>query len=307
MNPTYIDPFSDFGFKAIFLNPKNKPILIGFLNAVLERVGESRIVDLDYLPTEHIGLDAEHKKVVQDLECRSIDGRHFIVEMQRAIESDFRDSMAFYAFRASIEAVEAGGRYGLRPVYVLVIMEEMLRPESPDFLQMATLRFERSDERLIQYPIFLFLETRKLPDIGAGFRTPLEWLTYCLAHMPEWSQPPKELCIESTAGHLLEAAKFANFTVEEQKAYLQGQDQRRDMKYALEYKWQKGFEEGISQGISQGITEGLEAKQIDVVAGMLAKGFDWQTIQDITHLDQAGYEELKEKHGERAEGAERGV
>ncbi|HSQ41127.1 MAG TPA: Rpn family recombination-promoting nuclease/putative transposase [Fibrobacteraceae bacterium] len=294
MTPTYIDPFSDFGFKAIFLNPKHKSILINFLNIVLERVGESRIVDLDYLPTEHIGLDAEHKKVVQDLECRSADGRLFIVEMQRAIESDFRERMAFYAFRASIEDVQAGGRYRLRPVYVLVVMEEMLRPENPEFLQMATLRFEQSDERLVRYPIFLFLESRKLPDIGAEIRTPLELWTCSLAHMVGWSQPPKELDMESPIGHLLEAAKFANFTVEEQKAYLQGQDQRRDMKYALEYKWQKGFEEGISQGIA----EGLEVKQIDVVTEMLAKGCDWTFIQDITHLNQTGYEALRKKHGD---------
>ncbi|HSQ40921.1 MAG TPA: Rpn family recombination-promoting nuclease/putative transposase [Fibrobacteraceae bacterium] len=304
MTPTYIDPFSDLGFKAIFLSPKNKPILIGFLNAVLERIGESRIVDLDYLPMEHVGLDTEHKKVVQDLECRAEDGRHFIVEMQRAIESDFRDRMAFYAFRASIEDVKAGERYHLRPVYVLVIMEEALRPETPDFLQMATLRFEKSDERLVRYPIFLFLETCKVPELRNISHPALEWWSYCLAHMGNWSQPPKELDLKSPVSQLLEAAKFANFTVDEQKAYLQGQDQRRDMKYALEYKWQKGFEEGISQGISQGIAEGLEQDKIDMVAGMLANNLGWDLIEKITHLDQAGYEALRKR---RTRSAERGV
>ncbi len=39
-----------------------------------------------------------------------------------------------------------------------------------------------------------------------------------------------------------------------------------------------------------------ELEKIKVIQGMLAKGFDWQTIQDITQLDQAGYEALQAKH-----------
>jgi len=58
----------------------------------------------------------------------------------------------------------------------------------------------------------------------------------------------------------------------------------------------EGMEKGLSQGLSQGIIEGLERNQIEVIQGMLAKGFDWQTIQDITHLDQSGFEALKVKY-----------
>ncbi len=50
------------------------------------------------------------------------------------------------------------------------------------------------------------------------------------------------------------------------------------------------------KGIDQGMEQGLELEKLEVIQGMLAKGFDWQTIQDITHLDQAGYETLQAKH-----------
>jgi hypothetical protein len=92
-----------------------------------------------YLPTEHLGLDSEHKKVAQDLECISTDGQHFIVEMQQEIESDFRDRMAFYAFRASIENVHAGQRYALRCAYTIVILDGILHPKEQHFLHRATL------------------------------------------------------------------------------------------------------------------------------------------------------------------------
>lgn len=50
------------------------------------------------------------------------------------------------------------------------------------------------------------------------------------------------------------------------------------------------------KGIDQGMEQGLELEKLEVIQGMLAKGFDWQTIQDITHLDQAGYKALQAKH-----------
>ena len=35
----YIDPFADFGFKVILMDPKNKVLLIDFLNAALATLG----------------------------------------------------------------------------------------------------------------------------------------------------------------------------------------------------------------------------------------------------------------------------
>ena len=43
---TYINPFTDFGFKRLFGQEDSKVILIGFLNALFE--GEFVVVDLVY-------------------------------------------------------------------------------------------------------------------------------------------------------------------------------------------------------------------------------------------------------------------
>jgi len=56
-------------------------------------------------------------------------------------------------------------------------------------------------------------------------------------------------------------------------------------------------QKGVEQGIDQGIIEGLELEKIEVIQGMLAKGCDWQFIQDITHLNPTSFEELQAKHG----------
>ena len=60
---------------------------------------------------------------------------------------------------------------------------------------------------------------------------------------------------------------------------------------------QNALDYALQEGLTKGIAEGLELDKIEVVQGMLAKGFDWQTIQDITHLNQTGFELLKAKHG----------
>lgn len=55
---------------------------------------------------------------------------------------------------------------------------------------------------------------------------------------------------------------------------------------------QKGLEQGLQRG-----QELVEQGRLDVIRGMLDKGFDWVTIESIVHLDQAGYELLKAKLG----------
>ena len=60
---------------------------------------------------------------------------------------------------------------------------------------------------------------------------------------------------------------------------------------------QKGLEEGVEQGVGRGLEQGLELEKLNVIGGMLENGLEWAIIQKITHLDQAGYEALKMKHG----------
>lgn len=47
-----INPFSDYGFKLIFGQEESKPLLMGFLNSLLE--GELQIVDLTYQNLERL-------------------------------------------------------------------------------------------------------------------------------------------------------------------------------------------------------------------------------------------------------------
>ena len=65
----FINPFTDVGFKRIFGQEFSKPILLTFLNSLL--VGERRIVDLEYLDKEKIGLSDGDRSLIYDILCTS--------------------------------------------------------------------------------------------------------------------------------------------------------------------------------------------------------------------------------------------
>ncbi len=50
----FINPFTDVGFKRIFGQEISKPVLLVFLNSLLE--GERKIIDLKFLDKEQLGL-----------------------------------------------------------------------------------------------------------------------------------------------------------------------------------------------------------------------------------------------------------
>lgn len=83
----YAELLCDFMFKRLFGSEANKDVLIGFLNMLLE---DSDIVDVDFIPTEHLGETEDDRKSIFDISCRCSDGKTFIIEMQRGRQKHFR-------------------------------------------------------------------------------------------------------------------------------------------------------------------------------------------------------------------------
>ena len=77
---TFINPFTDFGFKRLFGQEDSKIILIGFLNALFE--GEFVVVDLVYRDKEQLRERPGERGVIFDIFCTTDKGEHFILEMQ---------------------------------------------------------------------------------------------------------------------------------------------------------------------------------------------------------------------------------
>ena len=63
---TYLNPFTDFGFKKLFGEEYNKDLLIDFLNQLLKKE-QGCIKTLTYLKNEHLGRSEADRRAVFDL------------------------------------------------------------------------------------------------------------------------------------------------------------------------------------------------------------------------------------------------
>ena len=97
---TFINPFTDFGFKRIFGQEEHKGLLIGFLNALFE--GEFVVKDLTYRDKEQSGEAPEDRTVIYDIYCTLEDGSSVIVEMQNKKEVNFDARALYYASRSVV-------------------------------------------------------------------------------------------------------------------------------------------------------------------------------------------------------------
>ena len=132
MPSKYINPFTDFGFKKIFGEEANKDLLISFLNELL-KYEDQEIKTLDFKKKERIPDTLEDRKVVYDLFCENEKGEKFIVEMQQAKQTFFKDRMIFYSTFPIKEQAPKGkiidetGKeivwdYELKAVYVVAVL-----------------------------------------------------------------------------------------------------------------------------------------------------------------------------------------
>ena len=86
-----LDPKNDWAFKQVFGQEKNKAILIHFLNDMLDEhvLHGDRITNVRFL---RVDLDTEIallRQSIVDVLCKTKNGTHFIIEMQKASDSGF--------------------------------------------------------------------------------------------------------------------------------------------------------------------------------------------------------------------------
>ena len=96
----YISLLTDFGFKRIFGTAMNKDLLICFLNSLFN--GRQVVKDVSYLNPEHVGDVYTDRKAIFDVYCEGENGEKFIVEMQNAYQTYFKDRSLFYSIFQSV-------------------------------------------------------------------------------------------------------------------------------------------------------------------------------------------------------------
>ena len=267
----YISLLTDFGFKRIFGTAINKDLLICFLNSLFD--GKQVVKDVSYLNPEHVGDVYTDRKAIFDVYCEGENGEKFIVEMQNAYQTYFKDRSLFYS------------TFPIREQAALLnfdMNEEAFEKEkirhSVQLCDTATHKVFYDKLELIYVEIAKF--NKSLEELETLYD---KWL-YALKNLYKLTQRPKELC-DKVFDRLFEEAEIAKFTPQELREYEASKIAYRDIKNSVDT--------AKREGIAEGMEKGMEKKSHEIAKKMLTRGMDEATVMEITGLSAELIQKLK--------------
>ena len=121
--PTYINPYTDFGFKKLFGEEGNKDLLIDFLNSMLPP--HHQIADLTFQNVEALPDTSDERKAFFDIHCIAVStGERFIVEMQKAKVKYFKDRSLYYlTYPIREQAIKGDWNFQLSAIYFIAVFD----------------------------------------------------------------------------------------------------------------------------------------------------------------------------------------
>ena len=283
----YINFYTDFAFKKIFGTEANKDLLISFLNGLLELQDGDEITDLTYLTTEQLGDLAGERRAIYDVYCKTAKGERFIVEMQRAEQSRFRDRALYYSSFAIREQGIRGGRrlswdYSLSPVYVVGILDFVMDANKQEVITKVSLKDE-NNQVFSDKLNFIFLEMPKFRKGENELNSFIDKWLFVIKNLYRLENQPSSLT-EGIFRKLFSVAEIANFSSEERYDYEESLKNFRDMQNTLDTAEQKGREKGLKEGKAE--------EKRAIARSMKADGLPVETIAKYSGLSVAEIKNL---------------
>ena len=287
----YISLLTDFGFKRIFGKKPNKMLLIDFLNALFD--GEQVVRDVTYLNSEHVGDVYAERKAIFDVYCENERGEKFIVEMQNAYQTYFKDRSLYYATFPIREQAPKGSAWDfqLQHVYVVALLnydsQEAAFAEEDIHHDVGLL--DKKTHRVFNDKLtFKYVEIAKFDKPLDKLETCYDKWLFVLKNLSRLERQPKELR-DKVFDRVFKEAEIAHFTPAELRHYEDSLKAFRDVKNCIDSAEEKGREEGRAEGIAIGVDQA----KIEIARRMLAKGFSVPDICEATGLSEEELATLK--------------
>ncbi len=299
MANTFVNPFTDFGFKKIFGEEASKPHLIDFLNSLLPQVAQ--IKDLSFKNPEQLPKGENDRKAIYDIYCQGLNGEYFIVELQKLKQNFFKDRTLFYAtFPIQEQAKKGDWDYRLEPVYCIGVLGFTFNDDKVGSREVVH-KVELKDQNNLVFCDKLSLIYLEIPNFNKSLKeleTRLDKWLYFIKNLEDLQSIP-ELLKDEVFANAFETAKLANLEPNERESYQQSLKILRDnyatLKTAVEEAEAigeaRGRETGIAEGEVIGEARGELKAKLEVARNSKATGLTLEQIQAITGLSA---EELKQ-------------
>ena len=294
-----LDPKNDWAFKQLFGEEKHKEILLKFLNDMLDDhvLHGNLITDVRFLKAE---LDSEIialRQSIVDVLCKTKDGTHFIVEMQRASDSGFIQRAVEYASRVYLNQRrrsdkiknDKGGYKKLRPVIFLAIMEETLFPRKKEYLSHHQIRDIVTLEHDIKQMSFSFLELSKFNKEFDELNNDIERWAYFFKNAShiEPKDLAKILSENSVLSDAYKALEISGYTPEQLLEYERFEWKEEEIQTRIDDARLEGEKAGVQKGIEKGRAEERAkalAEKIEMAKKMLSDGLSIDIISKYSDL-----------------------
>ena len=272
----YISLLTDFGFKRIFGTDLNKDLLINFLNSLFN--GEEVIKDVKYLNSENIGDVFTERKAIFDVYCENEQGEKFIVEMQNAYQTFFKDRSLFYSTFPIREQAPKGSDWNfcLKKVYVVALLNFKMSDEAfdaSDTIHTIALMDTKTNKVFNAKLMFKYVEVGRFDKTDEELTSLSDKWMFVLKNLSRLNNRPSSLR-EKIFSRLFDAAAIARFTPIELREYEDSLKAYRDIKNSLDTAEAKGREEGIN------------IANLAIAKRMLSDGMDMELVLKYTGLTE---------------------
>lgn len=250
MQAKFINPYTDYGFKKLFGEEASKPFLIDFLNSLLPEYHQ--IADLTLKNSEQMGLTDFDRKAIYDIYCENEKGEKFIVELQRAKQTYFKDRTLYYStFPISEQAEQGNWNYQLKAVYCISILDFLFDEHKDDKEVIYTVQLKDQNNAVfydkftliyLQMPNFIKTENELVTQLD-------KWLFF-IKNLEDLQSIPS-IFKDSIIEKAFDKANIANFDRAEASKYRESLKIYWDMTNVIETAVQDGFAQGVETGIQQ--------------------------------------------------------
>ena len=253
----YISLLTDFGFKRIFGTAMNKELLICFLNSLFE--GKQVVKDVMYLNSENVGDVYTDRKAIFDVYCEGEKGEKFIVEMQNAYQTYFKDRSLFYSTFPIREQAPKGKDWDfkLNHVYTIALLNFDMDEDSfikDEILHNVKLCDTATHKVFYDKLEYIYVEVSKFDKSLDELETLYDKWLFALKNLYKLSERPKALR-DKVFDKLFKEAEIAKFTKQELREYEASKLAYRDIKNSIDTAKREGIEEGIIKGLKRGREE----------------------------------------------------
>ena len=298
----YINPYTDFGFKKLFGTEMNKDLLVSFLNALFND-STKEIEDVQYLNSENLGEGYGDRRSVFDVYCIAKDNSRFIVEMQKAEQTYFKDRSLYYTTTPIRQQAKKGKwDYRLDNVYTVGILNfEFPNGEYPaDDCRHEIKLMDTKDKHVFYDKLsFIYLEMPKFVKTEDELETMFDKWMFVLHNLYRLLERPKALQ-DRIFQKLFEQAEIAKYNEVERRQYEESLKEYWDYTSTLDTAFnkgelkglEKGREEGLAQGREEGLAKGMAQGISEVARNLKAMGMGIDNIIKATGLTAKEIEAL---------------